>query len=234
MTITGEDCRDSPGAPANQELSAILRTAKELTANSAVVLFLSGSRLEVVHRWSDSSRSDARWTDSGASLSSAALLNGGPELHRALAQGGVVKAGAQVAHILRAAAPTANSFLLFTRQIRKCVVTIAFGFAAEHSPHASVPQAAAERLDLAAFATWSARQLNQLHTELQVVNQKLAGRKLVERAKSLLQAELQIDEQQAYEYLRKKSRQRRITIAKLAEEVLRRSAAEIGPLFEME
>jgi len=115
--------------------------------------------------------------------------------------------------------------LLFSRPIKKCVVVIAFGFAEENPPHASVPQAAAERLDLAAFATWSSRQLERLHTELNVVNQKLAGRKLVERAKALLQAEFQMDEPQAYEHLRKKSRQRRITIAKVAEELLRRSAA---------
>jgi hypothetical protein len=223
MTIIGEDCRDLPGAPANQELSTILRTAAELNANSVVVLFLRAGRLEIVHRWSES------W----GSRSSAALIDGGPELQRMLAHAGAIAASTELGCVLRAAAaPDANSFLLFTRQIRKCVVTIAFGFSAEHSPHESIPQAAAERLDLAAFATWSARQLNQLHTELQVVNQKLAGRKLVERAKALLQAQLQLDEPRAYEYLRKKSRQRRITIAKLAEEVLRRSAAEIGTLFE--
>lgn len=46
-------------------------------------------------------------------------------------------------------------------------------------------------------------------------------RKLVERAKALLQAELAMDEPRAYEYLRQNRRRQRITIAKLAEKVLR-------------
>jgi AmiR/NasT family two-component response regulator len=229
MTVTGEDCRgplstspDPLGASIDQEFSVILSAAKELAANSAVVLLLGGGRLEVIHRWSKCGP---------VAVSSPVPLTGGPELHQVLAgHGGPVCPGSPLARVLRAAAGSAaNSFVLFTRQLQKSVVAIAFGFAAEPPPYSSVPQAAAERLNLAAYAMWSSRQLDRLHTELHVVNQRLAGRKLVERAKALLQAELQLDERQAYEHLRKKSRQRRITIAKLAEELLRRSAAELGP-----
>jgi hypothetical protein len=228
MTVTGEDCRgplstspDPLGASIDQEFSVILRTAKELAANSVVVLLIGGGRLEVIHRWSKCSP---------VAVPSPVPLTGGPELHQVLAGlGGPVCPGSPLARVLHAAAgPAANSFVLFTRQIQKSVVAIAFGFAVEHPPYSSIPQAAAEQLALAAYATWSSRQLDRLHTELNVVNQRLAGRKLVERAKALLQAELQLDERQAYEHLRKKSRQRRITIAKLAEEILRRPGAEIG------
>ncbi|HXP85554.1 MAG TPA: ANTAR domain-containing protein [Bryobacteraceae bacterium] len=220
MTSTGEDRQDPLAASTGQDFSVILRTAKELTANSVVVLFLGGGRIEATYLWSENGNAD---------VAAPAAISGGPELHQILSRGGALQAGTAAACALRAAvAPAANSFLLFTRQIRKCTVVMAFGFAARQPPHASIPPAAAERLDLVAFATWSSRQLDRLQTELQVVNQKLASRKLVERAKALLQTELQIDERQAYEHLRKTSRQRRITIAKLAEEVLRRPAAELG------
>jgi hypothetical protein len=229
MTVTGEDCRgplstsgDPLGASVDQEFSVILRTAKELAANSVVVLLIDGGRLEVMHRWSKCGP---------VAILNPVPLTGGPELHQVLTGfGGPVCPGSPLARVLHAAAgPAANSFVPFTRQIQKSVVAIAFGFALERPPYSSIPPAAAEHLDLAAYAIWSSRQLDRLHTELHVVNQRLAGRKLVERAKALLQAELQLDERQAYEHLRKKSRQRRITIAKLAEEILRRSAAELGP-----
>jgi hypothetical protein len=44
-------------------------------------------------------------------------------------------------------------------------------------------------------------------------NHHLAGRKPVERGRRLLQSERRMNERQAYEYLRRTSRQRRIPLA---------------------
>jgi hypothetical protein len=119
-----------------------------------------------------------------------------------------------------AAALEANSFLLFPWRARRRLVIIVFGFAERQPPHASVPAEVTESLNLAALAAWSLKEVSRLHAELRNVNDRFAGRKLVERAKATLQTERGMNEQQAYEYLRKLSRRRRITMAKLAEDLL--------------
>jgi AmiR/NasT family two-component response regulator len=100
------------------------------------------------------------------------------------------------------------------------VVTIVFGFAESRPPLDSVPPHVAEKINLAALAAWSAKEIACLRAELRAVNRQFAGRKLVERAKGILQTEHGMSEQQAYELLRKMSRQRRIAMAKLAEDLV--------------
>jgi AmiR/NasT family two-component response regulator len=92
-----------------------------------------------------------------------------------------------------------------------------------------------ESLNILGLATWSVKEIARLQEELKTANGRLAGRKLVERAKGVLQIERGFSEQQAYEYLRVVSRRRRIALAESAEEVLRAHAhngsVESGPVI---
>jgi AmiR/NasT family two-component response regulator len=99
-------------------------------------------------------------------------------------------------------------------------VIVVFGFAGLEPPHSSVPPQMVENINLAAQAAWSAKEIARLRAELRAVNCQFAGRKLVERAKGIIQTRHGMNEQQAYEYLRKLSRQRRIAMAKLAEDLV--------------
>jgi hypothetical protein len=134
---------------------------------------------------------------------------------------GVVPADTAEARFLSSAvAPAANSFVLFPWRAQHRAVIIVFGFAERQPAHQSVPAHVVESLNLAALAAWSLKEVDRLRAELRTVNGRFAGRKLVERAKCLLQSERGMDEQQAYEHLRRMSRQRRIPMAKLAEGLL--------------
>ena len=117
-------------------------------------------------------------------------------------------------------APGARSFLLFVWSVKRRVVVIVFGFAECRPPYSLVPVHAAEGLKLAALAAWSAKEIARLRAELRAVNSQFAGRKLVERAKGILQTQHGMSEQEAYELLRKMSRQRRVAMAKLAEDLV--------------
>jgi AmiR/NasT family two-component response regulator len=83
-----------------------------------------------------------------------------------------------------------------------------------------VPEPVVENLRLLGWTSWSAKEIVRLRGELRTVNERLAGRKLVERAKSALQADLSINEDSAYQYLRSVSRRRRITLAALSAEIV--------------
>lgn len=134
---------------------------------------------------------------------------------------GAIPAGTALASFLASQISAgAISFLLFPWRTQRGVVTIVFGFAEGRPPLDSVPPHIAEKINLAALATWSAKEIARLRTELRAVNRQFAGRKLVERAKGILQTEHGLSEQQAYELLRKMSRQRRIAMAKLAEDLV--------------
>jgi AmiR/NasT family two-component response regulator len=102
----------------------------------------------------------------------------------------------------------------------KQVTAGVIGFAEPDAPVSQVPHAVVDNLNLLGWATWSADEIARLRGELKIVNERLAGRKLVERAKSLLQAERSMSEEQAYDYLRSLSRKRRITLAALSAEIL--------------
>jgi hypothetical protein len=143
-----------------------------------------------------------------------------------------VEPGNPLAQILREIiSPHSESFLLFPWQVRQKVVTVIFSFAAPVPAYQRVPDRIAESLDLVGLATWSVKEIVRLHTELKTVNSRLAGRKLVERAKGVLQAEQGLTEERAYEYMRGVSRKRRITLTQLAEEVLKGRAANVPIRF---
>jgi AmiR/NasT family two-component response regulator len=102
---------------------------------------------------------------------------------------------------------------------RSASAVIFFGFA--DSAPLQLPEDKAGDLDLIALAFWSAQEIAKLRAELKAANARLAGRKVVERAKGVLQNERGISEESAYAYLRGESRKRRITLTKIAEEVIR-------------
>jgi hypothetical protein len=114
----------------------------------------------------------------------------------------------------------ARSFLLFPWQNAPKFVTGVIGFAEPRPPVSQVPDAVVENLNLLGWAEWSANEIARLRDQLRIVNERLAGRKLVERAKSALQSEQGIAEEQAYEYLRRMSRKRRITLVEMSAEIL--------------
>ena len=66
-------------------------------------------------------------------------------------------------------------------------------------------------------ASWTR---NRLQSELEKVSQQLADRKVLERAKGLLQARNQWSEEEAYLHLRNTSRRRRTPLRQIAREVI--------------
>ena len=204
------DLEDAPEDALERGLAGLERSAAELSAGTLAVLVIEATCLEIAYR---------RPSAGGVPLAETCHA---PEMRQALAAGsGPVPADSAVARFLTAfVAPAAKSFLLFPWRARSRVVTIVFGFAECEPVHASVPAHVVESLNLAALAAWSVKEVTRLRAELRVVNGQFAARKLVERAKVLLQAERGMNEREAYEYLRKMSRQRRITLSKLAEDLL--------------
>jgi ANTAR domain len=186
-----------------KSLAGLKRASTELGAVALAVLMAEGCSVEVAYP-------------------AAVPLVLGTDLRDGLiASSGAIPAGTALAAFLTSQVTAeAISFLLFPWRTQRRVVTIVFGFAERRPVFDSVPPHIAEKINLAALAAWSAREIARLRAELRVVNRQFAGRKLVERAKSILQTEQGMSEQQAYELLRKMSRQRRIAMAKLAEDLI--------------
>jgi hypothetical protein len=69
-----------------------------------------------------------------------------------------------------------------------------------------------------------------LQDEVERLTRQLAGRKLVERAKGLLQERFEWSEEQAYLYLRRSSRQRRTPMRDVAQEIIQEAAPETAEL----
>jgi signal transduction protein with GAF and PtsI domain len=63
-------------------------------------------------------------------------------------------------------------------------------------------------------------ELSRLESENSSLSQQLETRKLVERAKGILQRELELSEEQAYLALQRQSRQRRISMKEVAEAIV--------------
>lgn len=192
--------------------SGLDRAATGLGAETIGLLQIAGSQVEVTCFWSRSrSQSpERRFVESQPLLTSAPP--GTPV---------AANAGSSLAALLRDAIfGNSQSFLLFPWDedsgVRKGVI----GFAEPQVPVREVPEALLESLKLFGWADWSAREITRLRGELRTVSERLAGRKLVERAKSALQVEQRISEEQAYAYLRGLSRRRRITLAELSAEIL--------------
>jgi hypothetical protein len=183
-------------------LAGLERAASELGANTLAVLVAEPAALEIAYP-------------------RACTIECHPDIRCALTNGsGPVSAGTSLAGFLTSAvAPLADSFLLFPWRAGRRIVTIVFGFAGPQ-PTDAIPDPFVERLNMAALAAWSVKETNRLRGELRVAHHQLANRKLVERAKSMLQTERGMTEQEAYECMRKMSRQRRVTLSKLAEDLV--------------
>jgi hypothetical protein len=190
------------------------RAATELGSQTVAVLVVEGSCIEIAYPPGD--------VRSWPAAAIAPATERAPAAdNAALDESRFVPAGTPVARFLASiVAGAANEFLMFPWRAQRRSVIIVFGFAGAHSVRESVPAHVAESLNLAALAASSLTEVDRLRAELRTVNDRFAGRKLVERAKCVLQAERGMDEQQAYEHLRKMSRQRRIPMAKLAEGLL--------------
>lgn len=188
------------------------RAADELGAVTVAVLLTEGRQVEVTYLWNRSgSTHDHRVLDAPEYLAKAVVSQKGP-----------VDAEVQLVQLLRQSiVPDAQSFLLHHSRIRQSVATTAFGFPEPAVADRQIPGAVTERLELVGLATWSLREIARLRADLKTVNGRLAGRKLVERAKGIIQAERGLSEEQAYAFLRGSSRRRRIPLRELAEEVLR-------------
>ncbi len=107
-------------------------------------------------------------------------------------------------------------------------VGIAFRFGGQSAIPARLPAALIGTLDLIAAVLQSVREAEKQHAELKAANARLTTRKIVERAKGLLQAERGITEDSAYAWLRGQSRNRRITLARVAEEIVRTHSSPLS------
>jgi len=193
--------------------SGLQRAAIELGAEAVAVLFCAGSQIEVTYSWSRSAECTAEQQQSTVR----------PGRFDALKTTvGPVEAGNPLSQILRGLiSRQSQSFLLFPWRMQQRVVTVVFCFAAPAPPYNRTPDVITEKLRLIGLATWSVKEIAGLRSQLKTVTGRLAGRKLVERAKGVLQVEQGMSEAGAYELLRRLSRKRRITLAALAEEVIR-------------
>ena len=116
-----------------------------------------------------------------------------------------------------------SSFMVFPWGVPRRRVIVAFGFDSEISSAVRFSSEAAATIHLSALAVWCVQEIERLRGELSVVSGRLGGRKLVEKAKALLQAQAGLDEPQAYAYLRRLSRQRRTRMTKIARDLLEAS-----------
>jgi hypothetical protein len=107
-------------------------------------------------------------------------------------------------------------------------VAVLFRFSAGAAMPPQLPEPLIGILDLIAAGLQSIREAEKLRAELKAANARLATRKIVERAKGLLQAQRGITEDSAYAYLRGESRSRRITLARVAEEVVRTHSSPVS------
>lgn len=191
------------------------RAAGQLGAVAVAVLLTEGQRTELTHFWSQTGTFH-KHRDSDAQQNLARALE---------SLTGPIDMGDPLAQFLRDwITRDARSFLPFHCRIQGHLVTTLFGFAESVVPHHGFPEVVAERLNLVGVAAWSFREITRLKTNLKIVNSRLANRKVVERAKSVLQTERGLNEEQAYEHLRSTSRRRRIPLSQLAQEVLRTQA----------
>jgi hypothetical protein len=191
-------------------LSALAGVVREVGAHRvSVVLADNRESVRLVYHWPDERVMPAAFpvVTSDASVTEACE--------------GPVAAESRMGRFLNQASPAASSFLLVPWPERRWKVAIAFGFSSDRPAPLDMSRQTSSTLHLAALATWIAAEVGKLRRELHVVSDRLGRRKLVERAKGMLQMRHGWDEQQAYEHLRKLSRQRRKSMADTAQEILR-------------
>src|SRR5580704_7520671 len=192
--------------------AGLKKAACDLGAEAVAVLFAAGSQVDITYFWS-------RLADRTPKQQ---LSSAGPEYEALKTISGSVRAGNPLFQTLRELiSPQSQSFLLFPWRMQQRVVTVAFCFRSPAPPHIQASEALTEKLGLIGLATLSVKEVADLRSQLKTVTSRLAGRKLVERAKGVLQIDQGITEAGAYEHLRKLSRRRRITLTAVAEEVVR-------------
>ncbi|HEY4362136.1 MAG TPA: ANTAR domain-containing protein [Bryobacteraceae bacterium] len=220
MTPTLEDVSNQDRAseplpePEHQALTqALAGAAAALGANTLAVLILDMRSLEIVHGR----------TLAGEILPLTAPFPCALEMRLMLESGAVPLAERNplARFFASTIAPSSLSFLIVPWRVHHCGIALVFGFDAPQPSASSVPAHLADNLTLASVAAWSLHEITRLRRELRRVNQSFAGRKLVDRAKALLQSQRGMSEHEAYEFLRRLSRQRRIPLSKLAEDLLR-------------
>ena len=196
----------------SEGLSVLAHAAGQMEACSVAVVVLEPGRPIRMVYW---------WPDGGANAGAAS--SAGSEIRAVLERlEEPVIADAAIARLLReAAASEARSFLLLPCPEQQCQVVIAFGYSSERPACCSAPKEVSAVVRLAALATWAVPEARRLRRDLHLINERLRHRKMVERAKGLLQVWHSWDEQQAYEHLRRLSRQRRKTLAETAQDLLR-------------
>lgn len=134
---------------------------------------------------------------------------------------GYVSENSTIARFLETAfQPGGTSFLFFSWGTERLSAAVAFGFVAPSIPAGVTTGEMPAAVGLASVAAWSVYEVFRLHSELAVVNDRLGSRKLIERAKGMLQAERGLDEEQAYAHLRQLSRQRRRRMSEIATDLL--------------
>jgi ANTAR domain len=196
-------------------LSALRAVATGMGANSVSVFLVKDDR---------TMRNLYMWPESGTERAEV-------QLERALAGvlrnfTGYASENSPIAGFLRGAfQPGSTSFLFCSWGTDRLNGAIAFGFVSSSIPEGLAASEMPSAARLASVAVWSVYEVFRLHAELVVVNDRLGGRKLIERAKGMLQAERGLDEQQAYAHLRRLSRQRRMRMSEIATDLLATSSS---------
>jgi len=214
MPLDGRDFAATLEHGLNEGLSLLERTVREVGAQSvSVVLPENRGSMRIAYHWP------------GPVAAPGAVVHAGGDLLAALKalEGPAVAEGAIARFFNRTVAPSAASFLLVPWPETRLKVIVAFGYASGQPIRPGIPNETSLLLRLAALATWIASEIRRLRGDLGVVNERLGQRKMVERAKGILQSEHGWTEQQAYEHLRQLSRRRRKTLADTAQDLLRTS-----------
>jgi ANTAR domain-containing protein len=191
-------------------LSALAGVVREVGAHRvSVVLAEDRESVRLVYHWPDSPAAPTEFPVASGEASVTEPCDG------------PVPAESRMGQFLNQASPAASCFVLVPWPDRRWKVAIAFGFSSRQPATLEISRETSSTLRLAALATWIASEVRKLRRELHVVSDRLGRRKLVERAKGMLQVRHGWSEQQAYEHLRKLSRQRRKSMADTAQEILR-------------
>ena len=191
-------------------LAGLARAAENLGANTLAVLLLESRSLEIAYL-----------RTAAGEIPPPDAVPCAPDICAALDSASRLGAHTSAARFLTSAvAPQALSFLLLPCGAPHSGITVVLGFEGPEPACAAIPANLIDSLSLASLAAWSLKEVSRLRLELRRANRSFAGRKFVERAKAILQSEHGMNEQQAYEYLRRTSRQRRIPLSQLAEDLL--------------
>jgi hypothetical protein len=166
-------------------LSALEAVANEMGALSVAVFLMRDGR---------TMRNLSIWPESN-------MAGGEVQLERAVRDtlrnfAGYAAENSPIAKFLqRTFKPRGTSFPLFRWGTDRLQALIVFGFGASSTAidceRSDLPRA----VGLAALATWSVYEVFRLHSELVIVNERLGTRKLIERAKGMLQTERGLDEE---------------------------------------